>query len=288
MEVAMRVQRRNGKLHYGYRSGWTQANDRSAHQPLRGMRCMLSRPNRSPDLSAPRRRPRFWRWLLIWLPLLFVAITALPVLCLRWLEPVTTAFMLERRVEALLHREPAFSLRYRWRHLDEISPWLPMSMIAAEDQKFFDHDGFDVQAIDKAIVSNSHGRRVRGASTISQQVAKNLFLWGGRNYLRKGLEAWYTVLIEAMWPKRRIIEMYVNVAEFGDGVYGAEAASRAYFGKPSSRLTPVESARLAAVLPSPRTYSVTAPGPFVQQRAAWIQRQVRQLGGPAYLRAAAR
>ena len=249
---------------------------------------MLSRANPSPDPSAPPRKPRFWRWLLIWLPLLFVAITVLQVLCLRWLEPATTAFMLERRVEALTHREPAFSLRYRWRYLDEISPWLPMSMIAAEDQKFFDHDGFDVQAIDKAIVSNSRGRRVRGASTISQQVAKNLFLWGGRNYLRKGLEAWYTVLIEAMWPKRRIIEVYVNVAEFGDGVYGAEAASQAYFRKPSSRLTPAESAHLAAVLPSPRIYSVTAPGRFVQQRAAWIQRQVCQLGGPAYLRAATR
>jgi len=217
-----------------------------------------------------------------------VAITFLQVLALRWLEPATTAFMLERRMEALTHREANFSLRHQWRYLDEISPWLPMSMIAAEDQKFFDHDGFDVQAIDKAIVSNRRGRHVRGASTISQQVAKNLFLWGGRSYLRKGLEAWYTVLIESLWPKRRIIEIYVNVAEFGDGVYGAEAAARAYFGKSSSRLTLSESARLAAVLPSPRTYSVKAPGAFVQRRAAWIQRQVQQLGGPAYLRAATR
>ncbi len=124
---------------------------------------------------------------------------------------------------------------------------------------------------------------MRGASTISQQVAKNLFLWGGRNYLRKGLEAWYTVLIEALWPKRRILEMYVNVAEFGDGVYGAEAASRTYFGKSSAQLTAVESSRLAAVLPSPRSWSVTAPRPFVQRRAEWIQRQVRQLGGTAFL-----
>jgi monofunctional biosynthetic peptidoglycan transglycosylase len=250
---------------------------------LRGMQPVLSGKDSASTRSAPRPKRRLWRRLLIWLPLLFVAITALQVLCLRWLTPPATAFMLERRAEALLHREAGFTLHYRWRSLEQISPWLPMSMLAAEDQKFFEHEGFDVQAIDKAIVSNRKGRRVRGASTISQQVAKNLFLWGGRSYLRKGLEAWYTVLIEALWPKRRIIEVYANVAEFGDGIYGAEAASQAYFHKPSSRLTPSESARLAAVLPSPRTYSVKAPGAFVQRRAAWIQRQVQQLGGPAYL-----
>ena len=124
---------------------------------------------------------------------------------------------------------------------------------------------------------------MRGASTISQQVAKNLFLWSGRSYLRKGLEAWYTVLIEVLWPKQRIIEVYANVAEFGDGVYGAEAAARRFFGKPASALSPSESARMAAVLPSPRRYSVSKPGPYVQRRARWIERQVRHLGGPAYL-----
>jgi monofunctional biosynthetic peptidoglycan transglycosylase len=123
---------------------------------------------------------------------------------------------------------------------------------------------------------------VRGASTISQQLAKNLFLWQGRSYLRKGLEAWYTVLLETLWPKSRILEVYANVVEFGDGVYGAEAAAQRFFRKPASRLDAAESARLAAVLPSPRRYDAAHPGPFVQRRAQWIQRNVRRLGGPGY------
>jgi monofunctional biosynthetic peptidoglycan transglycosylase len=215
---------------------------------------------------------------------LFVAITALQVLCLRWLQPATTAFMLERRIEALADREADFTLRYHWRNFNDISPWLPISVIASEDQKFFEHHGFDVQAIDKAMVSNRKGGRLRGASTISQQVAKNLFLWGGRSYLRKGLEAWYTVLIEALWSKRRIVEMYVNVAEFGDGVYGAEAAAQADFGKHAKQLSAHEAALLAAVLPSPRHFHANRPSLYVQRRAAWIQRQVTQLGGTAVLR----
>jgi monofunctional biosynthetic peptidoglycan transglycosylase len=114
-------------------------------------------------------------------------------------------------------------------------------------------------------------------------VAKNLFLWRGRSWLRKGLEAWYTGLVELLWPKRRILEVYANIAEFGDGVYGAEAAARRYFGKPAAALTPAESARLAAVLPNPRRYRVDAPGPYVWRRERWIEAQARNLGGPAYL-----
>ena len=124
---------------------------------------------------------------------------------------------------------------------------------------------------------------MRGASTVSQQVAKNLFLWQGRSWVRKGVEAWYTLLIEAMWPKARILEVYANIAEFGDGIYGAQAAARSYWRKDASHLSLAESARLAAVLPAPRRYSVARPGPFVQRRANWIQRQVRQIGGTAYL-----
>jgi monofunctional biosynthetic peptidoglycan transglycosylase len=138
-------------------------------------------------------------------------------------------------------------------------------------------------AIDKALENNARGRPMRGASTISQQVAKNLFLWDGRSWLRKGLEAWYTLLIELFWPKQRILEVYANIAEFGDGVYGAEAAAQAYFGKPAHRLNAAESARLAAVLPSPKRYSVRAPGPYVQRRSRGIQRQMQRLGGPSYL-----
>ena len=140
-----------------------------------------------------------------------------------------------------------------------------------------DHNGFDLQAIEKARDHNARGGRLRGASTISQQVAKNLFLWQGRSWIRKGLEVWYTVLIEALWPKERILEMYANIAEFGDGVYGARRRRR-NSGQDAARLSPAESARLAAVLPAPRRYNAAAPGPYVQRRAAWIQRQARQLG----------
>ncbi|MBP6597457.1 MAG: monofunctional biosynthetic peptidoglycan transglycosylase, partial [Arenimonas sp.] len=165
----------------------------------------------------------------------------------------------------------------------QLSPHLPIALVAAEDQKFPQHRGFDLDAIDKALDSNARGGRVRGGSTISQQTAKNLFLWSGGGYFRKGLEAWYTLLIEAMWPKRRILEVYANIAEFGDGVYGAEAAAQQYFGKPASDLSAAEAARLAAVLPNPKKYNAEHPGPYVQRRAAWIQRNVRNLGGPGYL-----
>ena len=227
---------------------------------------------------------RAWLWRALWLlPLAFIAATALQVLALRFIDPPTSAFMLERQREAARSGEADFALRFVWVDWDGLSPELPIALVAAEDQHFPTHAGFDLEAIDRALESNARGGRVRGASTISQQVAKNLFLWEGRSWVRKGIEAWYTVLIEALWPKRRILEVYANIAEFGDGVYGAEAAARAFFGKPAARLTAAESARLAAVLPSPRRYSVAAPGPYVQRRTAWIARQARNLGGRAYL-----
>jgi monofunctional biosynthetic peptidoglycan transglycosylase len=232
---------------------------------------------------AAARKARRWRRWLLWLPLCFVLATILQVLLLRWIPPLTSAFMVERRISALLAREPDFHLHYQWRAWSRISPNLPISLVAAEDQKFPFHHGFDFDAINKAMEYNGRGRRIRGASTISQQVAKNLFLWSGRSYVRKGLEAWYTVLIEALWPKRRILEVYANIAEFGDGVYGAEAAAQQFFKKPATRLTLSESARLAAVLPSPRRYSARKPSSYVQRRANWIQQQVGHLGGASYL-----
>ena len=224
-----------------------------------------------------RRIRRFLLWLPVWL----LAITLLQVVPLRWIDPPTSAFMLARSIEGL--RDDGFRLRHEWRDMPAISPQLPIAMVAAEDQRFPSHRGFDLDAIEKARERNARGGRVRGASTITQQVAKNLYLWKGGGYLRKGIEAWYAVLIEATWPKRRILEVYANVAEFGDGVYGAEAAAQTFFGKPASALTAHEAARLAAVLPNPRRYSAARPGPYVQRRAAWIQRQVRQLGGPDYV-----
>lgn len=229
-----------------------------------------------------RRRRRRGRWL--WRGALVLLLgSVLPVIALRWIDPPTSAFMAARRWDAWRAGEHRFELRYAWVDAQAISPQLPIALVAAEDQRFPEHDGFDVAAIRAALDEAGDGAPRRGASTISQQVAKNLFLWQGRSWVRKGLEAYYTVLIEALWPKTRILEVYANIAEFGDGVYGVEAASRRYFGRPAAALDAVQSARLAAVLPNPRAWSVAAPGPYVRRRQAWIERQVRQLGGPAYL-----
>lgn len=232
--------------------------------------------------SRPRRR-RLFRWLFLWLPLAFVMFTSLQVLILRWVPPLGSAFMADRQLDAWIAGDWRFRPAYSWRAQSRIARCLPISLVAAEDQKFPQHSGFDFEAIDKAMAHNKRGGKVRGASTISQQLAKNLFLWSGRSYLRKGLEAWYTVLIELFWPKQRILEVYANIVEFGDGVYGAEAAARRFFGKPAASLSPGECARLAAVLPNPKKYSAQKPGPYVQRRARWIERQVRRLGGPGYL-----
>ena len=232
----------------------------------------------------PRRSfaRRLFRWIffaiLAWFVLGIVAVAIL-----RFVHPVTSAFMIERRITALAQGERGFALSYRWTPWDQVSRQLPISLIAAEDQKFPFHHGFDVEAIQAAIDDAEDGDRLRGASTISQQVAKNLFLWNGRSFVRKGLEAYFTVLIEAMWPKRRILEVYLNIAEFGDGVYGASAASERFFRKTPAQLGSHDSALLAAVLPNPRRYRANPPTGYVAQRAEWIERQAAQLGGPSYL-----
>ncbi|WP_313456626.1 monofunctional biosynthetic peptidoglycan transglycosylase [Stenotrophomonas sp.] len=242
------------------------------------------RSNHKADTGLESPRPRRWRWkLLLWLPLLFVAGSVLQVAVLRFVDPPLSTVMLWRYGEALGEGDWSYRLHYQWRDLDQMASSLPISLVAAEDQRFPQHNGFDLKAIEKARDHNARGGRLRGASTISQQVAKNLFLWQGRSWVRKGLEVWYTLLIETLWPKSRILEMYANIAEFGDGIYGAQAAARQYWNKDAARLTPAESARLAAVLPAPRRYSAAKPGPYVQRRAAWIQRQARQLGGAGYL-----
>lgn len=239
-----------------------------------------------------RLRPWLWR-----LPLLFVGITVLQVLVLRFIDPPFSAFMVARQLEAWGEGDWGFRLAYDWRDLDGISRSVPLAMIASEDQNFATHHGFDFKAIEKARAHNERAeararkrnqpvQRLRGASTISQQTAKNLFLWKGQGltrWLRKGLEVWYTVLIETLWPKSRIIEVYANIAEFGNGVYGAQAAARTYFGKDAKRLGPAEAARMAAVLPNPRRYSIARPGPYVQRRSSAIQRQMRYVGGAEYL-----
>jgi monofunctional biosynthetic peptidoglycan transglycosylase len=212
------------------------------------------------------------------------AVTVLQVAVLRFVDPPFSAFMAARQFEAWGAGDTGFRVAYDWRDFDAVSPHVPVAVIAAEDQRFAEHHGFDLVAIEQARKAHARGGRLRGASTISQQVAKNLFLWNGRSWVRKGIEAWYTLLIEGLWPKQRILEVYVNVAEFGDGVYGAQAAARTWFGKDADGLAEWEAARLAAVLPSPRRYSVPRPGPYVARRTSAIQRQMRQIGGTGYLR----
>ena len=231
------------------------------------------------------QRPRWRRWLRrvpIALLILFL-LTWLPVLLLRFIPPATSAFMLERRIGAALHGEHDFQLRYQWVPWSRIAPVAPLAMVAAEDQKFPFHHGFDLESIHAAISDADEGERLRGASTISQQTAKNLFLWNGRSFVRKGIEAYFTVLIEATWPKRRILEVYANIAEFGDGIHGVEAAAQAYFAEHASQLTSHQAALLAAVLPNPRRLHANRPSSYVQRRAAWIQRQMAQLGGVSYV-----
>jgi len=240
--------------------------------------------------AAKRRRKsrgRRWRWR--W-PLLaaaalaaIVLASALPVVALRWVRPLTSSFMVQRSLGAWWNGEREFRLRYHWVGWDAISPQAGIAVVAAEDQKFPTHSGFDIEAIEDARREHEEGGRLRGASTISQQVAKNLFLWPGRTWVRKGLEAYFTVLIERLWPKRRILEIYLNVAEFGPGVYGVGAASEAYFQKPAARLTAEECALLAAVLPAPRRLHAGQPSAYVRERRGWILGQMSHLGGPAYL-----
>jgi monofunctional biosynthetic peptidoglycan transglycosylase len=165
-----------------------------------------------------------------------------------------------------------------WKDYDSISENMALAVVASEDQKFFEHHGFDFDAIRGAAINNINDDRIKGASTITQQVAKNVFLWPERSWLRKGAEAYFTVLIETFWSKKRILEVYLNVIELGTGIYGTEMASRTYFGKPASKLTKDEAALLAAILPSPRRMSPTHPSSYVNKRRQWIREQMDSIG----------
>jgi monofunctional biosynthetic peptidoglycan transglycosylase len=217
---------------------------------------------------------RLKRWILLGV-LTGVLLSVIAVLPWRWIAPPTSAFMLAE------YWQTDRAIDYRWRPLERISPQLAIAVVASEDQKFPDHHGFDLDSIMDAL--SAKRTQTRGASTISQQVAKNLYLWGGRSYLRKGIEAYLTLLIESLWPKRRILEVYLNVAEFAPGIYGAEAASRRLFGKPANQLTLTDSSLLAAVLPNPKRMQATLPSDYVSKRAQDIRQEVRQLGGQNYL-----
>jgi monofunctional glycosyltransferase len=213
-----------------------------------------------------------------------VLLSIAAVAALRFFDPWTSAVIVNERVASWVDGKPgALRVQRAWRDFDRISPQLALAVIAAEDQRFLDHIGFDFKQIQKALDESERGGRSRGASTITQQVAKNLFLWNGRSYVRKGLEAWFTLLIEVIWPKQRTLEIYLNIAEFGRGIYGAEAAAQIFFRKPAKTLNRAEAARLAAVLPSPRRYRADNPGPYVQRRQHEIELQMAALGGTGYL-----
>ncbi|KQV62536.1 MULTISPECIES: monofunctional biosynthetic peptidoglycan transglycosylase [unclassified Caulobacter] len=197
---------------------------------------------------------------------LFIVLVAGPVvtvLLYRFIPPPVTPLMVIRAVEGR-------GLDHRWKPIDKVAPALPRALIAAEDAKFCDHRGFDFDALQKAYENNESGRKIRGGSTISQQTAKNVFLWPGRSYVRKGLEAWFTVLIETFWGKKRIMEVYLNSIEYGSGIYGAEAAAQRYFGVGADQLTQAQAARLAAILPSPLKWKVVKPGRYVAKRSKKI------------------
>lgn len=235
---------------------------------------------------APGRRPRRLRtallWLL-WIILGFLAGSVLLVLLLRWVDPPFSAVIAKRWVEAHFDGSRPPYIHHIWVDRERIPAPVVLAVIAGEDQRFPQHDGFDLVEMRKAWDKYQDGGRLRGASTISQQTAKNLFLWSGRDYLRKGLEAWFTVLIETFWPKQRIMEIYLNIAQFGPDTYGVGAASWRYLNRPIDALTTQDAALLAAVLPNPNIYHLDAPSGHVQRRASWIRRQMDRLGGTGYL-----
>ena len=211
--------------------------------------------------------------------IILVVGSVMSVLLLAILPPVTTVFM---EIDDWTN-EDKYEIQYKWVSWEKISPYVPLAVIGAEDQKFLDHYGFDLESIEEAWDERQHGKRFRGASTISQQVAKNLFLWPGKSFFRKGLEAYFTLLIELFWSKKRILEMYVNVAQFGKGIYGVHAAGQNYFKKDASKITYYEAALMGAVLPNPIRLKINRPSKYVNERTEWILLQMDQLGWESFL-----
>ncbi|MFV8225384.1 monofunctional biosynthetic peptidoglycan transglycosylase [Christiangramia aquimixticola] len=195
------------------------------------------------------------------------------VVVYKWVPVPFTPLMAIRYFE-----NPEEPVKHDWVAIDDISRHLQLAVIASEDQNFANHSGFDFKAIEKAIENNKKGKRVRGASTISQQTAKNVFLWPHRSWFRKGLEAYFTFLIETIWSKERILEVYLNSIEMGKGVYGAEAAAQSWFKKSASKLSAYEAAAIAAILPNPREYRANPASAYIQQRKNWIFRQMSNYG----------
>lgn len=217
-------------------------------------------------------------WRVIWKTTLwFLGISIGLVIIYRFVPVPITPLMVIRVFEQAFDSEKEVRLYKDWVSISNISKNAPQAVIAAEDQKFLDHKGFDFEAMEKAWQNNKKGKRIKGASTITQQTVKNVFLWPSRSYVRKGLEAYFTVLVELLWSKERIIEVYLNVIEMGDGIYGIEAASQAYYKKPALKLNRSQAAMIAAVLPNPRRWTPARPTGYIRGRQSWIMRQMNNL-----------
>lgn len=216
---------------------------------------------------------------------LFFVTTILVVVIYKFVPVFVTPLVVIRSVEQVFDPDKDLKISKDWVPLRSMSRNLPLAVIAAEDQRFTEHFGLDMEAIEKAREYNKkhQGKKVRGASTISQQTAKNVFLWPSRSWIRKGFEVYFTFLIELVWGKKRIMEVYLNVAEMGEGIYGAQAASMNYFKKPALKLSAKESAAIAACLPNPRRWRPDRPTPYISKRISWIRRQMDQIEKPAFL-----
>ncbi len=213
---------------------------------------------------------------LLWLGFIAVSLSILLVASLNFINPPLWSWKLQRQISPPKNY-PAH-IQQQWLAWPKIADTMKLAVIAAEDQLFIQHPGFDFNAIKQAVNSNAQGKRLRGASTITQQTAKNLFLWAGKSYIRKGIEVWFTALLELILSKQRILELYLNLVEFGPGIFGVEAASQHFYHKSAENLTIREAARLAAVLPNPYRFHVNRPTDTVRQKTAWIEKQMRQLG----------
>jgi len=241
--------------------------------------------NYSSCFQLPKTKSSLWlaiKRILRNLALYFIVSSMVLCLLLRWLPPPTTAFMLYRHYQDLLEDQGYKPNRYSWVNSRQISPYAYTAAIAAEDQLFFDHFGFDLHSILSSISRYKDGGQLRGASTISQQVAKNLFLTPSKSFVRKGIEVWFTILIELLWSKDRILTVYLNIAEFGDHLYGIEAASQHYFKVSAKKISGSQAALLAATLPNPSKLKTNRPSNYLFQRQRWILRQMQNLGNAGY------
>ncbi|MGH8274482.1 MAG: monofunctional biosynthetic peptidoglycan transglycosylase [Gammaproteobacteria bacterium] len=230
-------------------------------------------PQTEPGQASARKRRR-WPWIALAVIVVLFLVTWLPVIAMRWANPPTTAFMLETAAALT----DSAKIEQVWVPYAKISPAMRLAVVASEDQTFPTNHGFDIKAIKTAIKHNAQSSTVHGASTITQQTAKNLFLWPGGGYFRKVVGAWFTVLIDLDWPKRRVLAMYLNIVQFGPHTFGVEAAAEHYFGKRAAQLSPPEAALLAAALPDPQHLDPAHPSPYLRQRQTWILEQMRHLG----------